>query len=380
MHSLLTIRNVTLYSFSVILFCNDDYGVPTMENLFQHPLSLKELGWNSYFQQQITLYDTHPLTIGRIIAHHRSGYTVCTEVDEWQLPHRPNLPAMTVGDWIQFDSSLHKIKPFERQSLFRRKAAGTGREEQLIAANIDTVFIVCSLNQDFNLNRIERYLALVNEAGSVPVVVLTKQDLCSDTDEKRQQVQALDPLLLVETVNALDTGSLGNLTSWCHTGQTVALLGSSGVGKSTLVNSLTKQPVQRTHGIREQDSKGRHTTTSRSMHKMPSGGLLLDTPGMREIQLLATDEGMAETFHDIASLIEQCRFSDCQHVNEPGCAVRQALEKGEIDERRVKNYFKLQREQRRNQASLAERRQHDRELGKFYRSVLAGNRKYKNEG
>lgn len=345
-----------------------------MHSIFTHPIAINELGWKTYFQQQLTLEEYEGIIFGRVIAHHRSGYIVCTEQEEFHLEHHISHPQMTVGDWILLDEQHRFVRLLDRKSLFSRRAPGSKLEEQYIAANVDTVFIVCSLNFDFNLSRIERYLTLVNEAKSEAVIVLTKADLCEDVEEKRQQVQSLDPFLMIETVNALEIDSLQGLQSWCSVGQTVAFMGSSGVGKSTLVNTLMKSQTQTTGGIREDDSKGRHTTTSRSMHKMPNGGLLLDTPGMREIQLTASEDGLSETFSDVETLISQCRFADCQHTNEPGCAVRSALESGELDERRVDNYFKLQREQARNSASLAEKRTKDKALGKLYRSVQSESR------
>ncbi|NOH29757.1 ribosome small subunit-dependent GTPase A [Vibrio mediterranei] len=345
-----------------------------MSSIFTHPISINELGWKTFFQQQLTLEEYDGIVLGRVIAHHRSGYVVCTEQQEFHLEHHIHYPQMTVGDWILLDEQHRFLRLLDRRSLFSRKAPGSKVDEQFIAANVDTVFIVCSINYDFNLSRIERYLTLVNEARSEAVIVLTKADLCNDVDDKRQQVQALDPFLIIETVNALDSDTLQGLRSWCGKGQTVAFMGSSGVGKSTLVNSLMDDQAQATGSIREDDSKGRHTTTSRSMHKMPEGGLLLDTPGMREIQLTSSEEGLAETFSDVELLVEQCRFSDCQHTNEPGCAVRKALENGDIDARRVDNYFKLMREQARNSASLAEKRSNDKQLGKFYRSVQSESR------
>lgn len=348
-----------------------------MNSIFTHPVSINELGWKAFFQQQLTLDEYEGVVIARIIAHHRSGYVVCTETDECHLEHNIHFPHMTVGDWLLLDENKQFIRLLERKSLFSRKAAGAKLKEQFIAANVDTVFIVCSLNLDFNLSRIERYLTLVNEAKAEAVIVLTKADLCDDTEKKRQQVQSLDQLLMIETVNALATETLVGLKVWCKKGQTVAFLGSSGVGKSTLVNSLMDAETQATGTIREDDNKGRHTTTSRSMSKMPEGGLLLDTPGMRELQLAGGEDGLSATFSDVASLIKQCRFNDCQHSNEPDCAVRNALESGDIDARRVENYVKLMREQARNSASLAEKRSNEKQLGKFYRSVLSENRNRK---
>ncbi len=350
-----------------------------MKPLFEHPISKNELGWNSFFQQQLTLEEYQDVQPGRIVAHHRSGYVICTESNEFHLGHHAKYPSMTVGDWLLLSNEREFLRLLDRKSLFRRKAAGPKLAEQYIAANVDTVFIVCSLNNDFNLSRIERYLALVNESHAEAVVVLTKADLCDDVEDKRQQVQSLDDFLLIETVNALDHSTLAGLRAWCNTGQTVAFLGSSGVGKSTLVNSLMHSSIQDTGSIREDDSKGRHTTTSRSLHKILEGGLLLDTPGMREIQLTDCEEGLAETFSDIESLASQCRFSNCHHTNEPGCAIRRSLEDGSLEPRRVENYFKLLREQAHNSASLAEKRLKDKQFGKMCRSVMA-EKKHRKKG
>ena len=276
---------------------------------------------------------------------------------------------MTVGDWILLDGENRFVRLLDRSSLFSRKAAGTKVAEQFIAANIDTVFIVCSLNQDFNLSRIERYLALTNEAKVESVIVLTKADLCDDPFEKKQQVQKMDPLLMAECVNALDNESVSALSGWCGVGKTVAFIGSSGVGKSTLVNTLMGYQEQKTRGIREDDDKGRHTTTSRSLHFMPHGGLLLDTPGMRELQLADCAQGVSETF-SILRLWPVCAaFLTVSIKMSRTVLCKRPLKKGKLDPRRLRNYIKLQKEQARNSATLAELRAHDRQLGKFYRSV-----------
>jgi len=337
-------------------------------------LSLPQIGWQAFFQQQLTLEEYQSTTIARISAQHRSGFQLLTETSitgtgTITLPQNPNFPPMTVGDWILLDDEQKFVRCLERSSLFQRKAAGTKASYQLIAANIDTLFIVCSLNDDFNLNRIERYLALANEAQVEAVVVLTKADLCDDAETQKSEVQRLDPMLMVETVNALDRESVSQLSGWCKQGKTVAVMGSSGVGKSTLLNTLMATETQLTGGIREDDSKGRHTTTSRSLHQLPHGGLLIDTPGMRELQLTDCETGVSETFSDIEEIARQCRFSDCQHQSEPGCAIQSALSQGTIDERRLNNYFKLLREQARNSATLAEQRAASKQFGKMVRSV-----------
>ncbi len=336
-------------------------------------LSLPQLGWRPVYQQQLSWEELETTIPARISEHHRSGYICCTEQGEIHLDIHAKLPSMTVGDWILLERETNLfVKLLERQSLFSRKAAGIKSYEQLIAANVDTVFIVSSLNHDFNLSRIERYLALAKEAQVEPVIVLTKADLCEDTDEKQHQIQSLNPLLNVESINALSSESCERLKPWCKVGKTIAVMGSSGVGKSTLINTLMGSEAQDTAGIREHDSKGRHTTTSRSLLSMPAGALLLDTPGMREIQITDCEQGVAEVFSDITTLVDQCRFSDCQHENEPGCAVRNALDNGDLDDRRLRNYRKLLSEQARNSASIAEKRAKERDFHKHIKSVMKG--------
>ncbi|GAK86341.1 probable GTPase related to EngC [Vibrio ponticus] len=340
-------------------------------------ITLSQLGWNNLFHQQLTLDDLEHHQIARISEHHRSGYTLLTEQGQHSLTITKSLPDMTVGDWVVLDTDGQFLRLLDRQSLFSRKAAGSKVSQQLIASNVSTLFIVCSLNDDFNLSRIERYLSIAHDADVEPVIILTKADLCSDSDDKRTQVQALDPMLFVEVVNALDSQQCQQLNGWCKQGKTVAFMGSSGVGKSTLINSLLGEATQATGGIRESDSKGRHTTTSRSLHLLPSGGVLIDTPGMRELQIHDCADGVEQTFSDVQALVEQCRFSDCQHNNEPGCAVTKALEAGDIDQRRVTNYFKLMREQEWNGASLAEQRSKSKQFTKYCRSVQSENRSKK---
>jgi len=343
-------------------------------------ISLTQLGWSPFFQQQLSLEEWSEHTPGRVTAAHRSHIEVLTEHDKIPLPLTPAMPALTVGDWVLLERDGRFRRALDRQSLFSRKAAGTRVAAQSIAANVDTLFIVSSLNDDFNLNRIERYLALAGEARVEPVVVLTKADLNADPTSAARQVQALDPFLAVAAVNALDHASCQVLEPWCGPGKTIALLGSSGVGKSTLVNTLLNRSEQATAGIREDDSKGRHTTTVRSLHLMPAGGILLDTPGMRELQLADCEQGLNEVFADIQALAARCRFADCRHEGEPGCAVRSAVDSGHLDPRRLINYRKLLREQALNGASLAEKRAKDRNLGRYYRSVQAASVRRKRDG
>ena len=343
------------------------------ENLPSTP-SLIQLGWRPYFQQQLTLEELTEFTIGRVIEQHRSGPVVMNEQGQLSLTQSPNCDRVCVGDWVLFDEQHRLHRSLDRQSLFRRKAPGSKVDTQLIAANIDSVFIVCSLNDDFNLSRIERYLAVAKEADVEPVVVLTKADLCREAEAKRQKVQSLDPFMMVHAINTLDNTHLSELNHYCKEGKTIAFLGSSGVGKSTLVNGLMGSVVMDTGTIREDDSKGRHTTTFRAIKWLPQGGLLMDTPGMRELQLSDCEQGVSETFGEITELAEQCRFSDCQHESEPGCAIQKALSEGTLEVRRFTSYQKLMREQAFNSATLAEKRAKDKAFGKMVNTVQSESR------
>lgn len=329
---------------------------------------LIDLGMRPFFQQQLSLEELESCSLGRIVEHHKSDVVLMSDNGTLRFNLPPKIDSVCVGDWVVFDQD-RVIRVLDRQSLFQRKAAGSALKRQLIAANIDTVFIVSSLNENFSLNRIERYLALANDAAVEPVIILTKADLCRDADEVREQVQKLDPLLSIYCLNALDSQNVSVLETDCQRGKTIAFLGSSGVGKSTLVNSLLGHHEMETGSIREQDSKGRHTTTFRAIKWLPKGGLLMDTPGMRELQLSNVKEGIQLTFADIESLASQCRFSDCQHENEPSCAVRESAERGELSSRRLDNYKKLLREDAHNSATLAERRAKDRSFTKMVNSV-----------
>ncbi|MFC1747858.1 ribosome small subunit-dependent GTPase A [Pseudomonadota bacterium] len=339
--------------------------------------SLAALGWQAYFQQQLSLDEWDNATPARVVEQYKSEITVATESDIFNISLLAAMPEMVVGDWLLLDSQHQLLRLLERKTCFSRKAAGSKLKKQLISANVDTAFIVCSMNDDFNLNRIERFLALVNESGAEPVVLLSKSDQVDAPEYFVERVQELDPFLMIEQVNCLAADSVSKLSPWIKEGITIAVLGSSGVGKSTLVNTLAGEERQSTAGIREDDDKGRHTTTRRSLIALSGGGLILDTPGMREIQLADCKEGIATTFSDIEAYASQCKFNNCQHQGEPGCAVQQAIEAGDLNQRRLNNYLKLLREEAINSASLSERRANDKALGKFYKNTLSESLKLK---
>jgi len=340
--------------------------------------SLLQLGWSHFFQQQLSLEEWESTFPARVFAVYRNSIDIASVHGSqqislpgtWHFRAPEELP--TVGDWLLIDSATGQLqKMLERKSLFQRKSAGNEARLQLIAANVDTLFIVTSCNQDFNLSRLERYLALALEAGVDPVLVLTKADLSDHVSDYRQQAQSLTPNWAIEAVNALEPSSVNVLQSWCGAGQTVALVGSSGVGKSTLINTLCGVDSQMTNPIREDDARGRHTTTSRSLHILPGGGLLIDNPGMRELQLSECAKGVSALFEEIEQLATSCRYNDCRHQSEDGCAVKSALERGDIDPRRFGNYQKLKVEQERNAETIAERRRRERNFSKLCRSTTA---------
>ncbi|MBO6640236.1 MAG: ribosome small subunit-dependent GTPase A [Roseitalea sp.] len=328
---------------------------------------LETLGWQTHFAQQIdvdALARTPPV---RVVAVHRNGLHVLGDgIDEMIPP----VPDATVGDWVLLDREhLRSSRVLERKSLIKRRAPGTDRQVQLIAANIDTMFIVSSCNQDFNIARLERYVALAFEADIMPVIVLTKADLISDTQTYVEAASAISDRVTVVTLDARGGEPAAKLAEWCRPGQTVAFLGSSGVGKSTLTNALAGNQSIETQPIRDDDAKGRHTTTRRQLHRVPGGCLVLDTPGMRELQLTDAAAGIDDLFADLHALAVQCRFKDCQHASEPDCAVLAAMERGEIDAARLGRWRKLKAEEAFNSASLAERRTRDKALGKMVRQV-----------
>ncbi|MGR3637165.1 MAG: ribosome small subunit-dependent GTPase A [Shimia sp.] len=329
--------------------------------------ALENLGWQAFFAAQVdveALAKTPPVRVTEV---HKSGANVKGDGFDGLIP--PGLE-LAVGDWLLFDEALptHSVL-LERKSLFKRRAAGHAKHYQLIAANVDTVFVVTSCNADFNVARLERFIALAFESEVAPVIVLTKADLCDDTQPFVDEAQAISDRVPVIALNAKEGDVAEALSDWSAPGQTIAFLGTSGVGKSTLVNALFGQEKAATKDIREDDARGRHTTTARQLHFTEDGLGVLDTPGMRELQLADAEAGIADLFSDVVELAAECKFNDCAHETEPGCKIRAAIEAGTLDEARLERWRKLAAEERHNTATLAERRAQQKDFGKMIKTV-----------
>ncbi len=318
-----------------------------------HSVSLASLGWSKFFSDQLESLETDLVPM-RVSTVHRARLTAISQTGQVKLtlPTAASTTAdFAVGDWVLVHPQTHLLqRRLARKTLLERRTAGN-RARQLGAANIDTLFIVTSCNADFNSARLERYLALANEAQINPVIVLTKADTVSDVREYEQRAAALQRGLIVVALNARSADAITALAPWCGVGQTVALVGSSGVGKSTLVNTLAgaeQELPQQTGGIREHDAKGRHTTTSRSLHAIAGGGWVIDTPGIRTLHVSDVDFGIDTLFAEITELAPLCRFRDCTHAHEPGCAVQAAVAEGTLDPERLARWRKLREENRDN--------------------------------
>jgi ribosome biogenesis GTPase len=320
---------------------------------------LLELGLSPAQQEALARLCREGLSAGRVVAGHTRLLRVATETGETlaelagslrREARRPEeRPA--VGDWVALrpgaggaPAIVQAVLP--RRTAFLRRAAGDRTVAQVLAANVDTVFLVMGLDRDFNPRRLERALVLAWESGAEPVVVLNKADLCDDVDARRTEVERVAPGVPVAVLAAKEGVGLEGLSRWLSKGRTVALLGSSGVGKSTILNRLLGRDRQRTAELRPSDQRGRHTTTHRELVPLPGGALLLDTPGLREIQLWSDGGGLGATFEDVATLAAGCRFRDCGHDREPGCAVRAAAESGRLPPERLESYLKLRKELR----------------------------------
>ena len=314
-------------------------------------------GWNEFFEGNFRPYEEDGFQAGRVALEHKKLSRLYTQYGEvnaeisGKLRHeatsRRDLPA--VGDWVAIRARpgggrvmIHAVLP--RRTSFARKIAGSRTEEQIVGANVDTVFLFTSLNQDFSLRRIERYLLIAWESGANPVIILSKSDLCDGVSGPIYEMQAVARGVPIHAISVVTGSGLEDIAQYFKRGQTVAFLGSSGVGKSTLINHLVGADRLKVQTVRESDDRGKHTTTHRELVLLPDGGLVLDTPGMRELQLWEGDGSLELVFDDIEALAARCFFSDCQHHDEPRCAVREGLVAGTIDSQRYESYEKLRKE------------------------------------
>lgn len=320
-------------------------------------MSLEVYGWTKFFSDPFETYRERGLSAARVTLLNRGHYLLQTgdaEVEaslSGRLKHDAQSAAdlPTVGDWVavkladgNVSGVIHDVLP--RKTRLSRNVAGTRTEEQVVAANVDTVFLVMGLDGDFNLRRMERLIATAWESGGLPVVVLNKADLSDDAESRRREVERIAPGVVVLSLSAQEGRGLEQLRPFLKQGETVVLIGSSGVGKSTLINRLLGREAMRTSEVRADDDRGRHTTTHRQMFELPGGGLLIDNPGLREIQLWSSDGALGDTFEEIEALAEQCRFGDCRHESEPGCEVLGAVDQGALAMDRLNSYRNLQRE------------------------------------
>jgi ribosome biogenesis GTPase len=336
----------------------------SMNNIRNTIMNLIELGWNSYFDDHFERYKDVNLEPARVGCEHKDRYLVYSQSGEFiaevsgkfrhETSSRADYPA--VGDWVAVSSrpdegraTIHGL--VTRKSSFSRKAVLAGSksfggktDEHVLAANVDVVFLVGGLDGNYNLRRIERYLTIAYDSGASPVIVLNKADLCDDIDSILEEVETVAFGVPVHAVSALKNDGAQPLREHIAEGSTAVFLGSSGVGKSSLINCLMRNDSILTREVRLSDGKGRHTTTRREMYFLPEGGTVIDTPGLRELQLWDDEEGLSKAFNDIEELAAQCRFRDCSHRNEPGCAIQNALREGTLDGDRYRSYRKLQRE------------------------------------
>ena len=349
-------------------------------------MDLLDLGWNAHFARPFDALSLPDLEPARVARHHRTYFGLLGPAGEVQgvLPGAVRIDAErddpAVGDWVAYEPVPGEAKGriravLPRRSTLLRKAAGDVTRAQVLAANVDTVFIVAGLDGDFNLRRLERYVTQVWNSGAEPILLLNKADVCEDVAGRLLAAEAAAPGVPVHALSAATGEGLPTLDGYLSRGRTVAFVGSSGVGKSTLVNHLLGADTLATQAVRASDSRGRHTTTARALFLRPAGGLVIDMPGLREFGVWEADEGLEETFGDLEALAPACRFRDCSHEDEPGCAVQAALAEGRLDPARYHHYLKLKKElaylaRRQDEAAAFQQRRYEKALSKQYRKHL----------
>lgn len=353
---------------------------------------IEYLGFDEWFRSRVDAEKAEVHDIARVIAVHRDSCVVTKGEREISAECSGNLlyasvsplDLPTTGDWVYADfydddtlGIVHEVLP--RKSVLKRKTAGKSVDFQLIAANIDVAFIMQSADDNFNLRRLERYLAMVHDSNIMPVILVSKCDLASadDVEALKHDIAGIAPRTTVIAYSNVTGENIEEIQDSLQPARSYCLLGSSGVGKTTLINSIIGSDRFETREVSRKQSKGKHTTTSRELVQLVNGALLIDTPGMRELGSMAMDSGIDETFAEIAELAEHCRFRDCSHSNEKGCAVLAAIESGELDEHRYKNYLKLKNESAFHDLSYLEKRRKDKDFGKMVKSVMKDKNRYR---
>jgi len=354
--------------------------------------NLKKLGLGNWFEEKIDSSKIDDFKIARVISVNKNSFVVSNGVKDiyaeltgkFLFNSEDSLDIPAVGDWIytqMFDDDelaiIHEILP--RKSLLKRKASGKKVDYQLIAANIDTAIIMQSLDANFNLRRLERYLVMINEGKITPAIFLSKSDLISkeEIEQKKDDIRKILPDVIINAFSNNSQSDIENIKAFFAPLKTYCLLGSSGVGKTTLLNNLINQELYKTQPIREKDGRGKHTTTRRELIVLENGAIIIDNPGMRELGVISNESGLGDTFNEIDELADKCKYKDCTHTVEAGCAVLEAVENEEISEERYNNYIKIYKESLYNEMSYVEKRQKDKKFGKFFHSTMKDIKKLK---